>query len=96
MFHEVTAEAARRIYAEAHRILRPGGVFYPMDFNLATQRNVLQQYGEWKDHRWNNERWRLEYAALNLSDEMSNAGFSVDDQSDPKTGFGRVIGTKTI
>ncbi|MCB2109240.1 MAG: class I SAM-dependent methyltransferase [Rhodobacteraceae bacterium] len=94
MFHEVPAEATRKIYAEANRILRPGGVFYPMDFNHASPRNALRQYGEWKDHRWNNERWRLEYASLDIVEGMRSAGFSVDDQSDKKGTFARVIGTK--
>lgn len=32
MFHEVTTEAAHQILAESYRVLRPGGVYYPIDF----------------------------------------------------------------
>jgi SAM-dependent methyltransferase len=95
LFHEVTAEASRKIIAEAARILRPGGIFYPMDFNLAAQPTAFRRYGEWKDHHWNNERWRLEHASVDFDGEMRKAGFAVDDRSD-KTGiFGKIIGIKT-
>lgn len=33
MFHEMPPEATRRIFAEAHRLLRPGGYFTFMDMN---------------------------------------------------------------
>lgn len=95
MFHEVTAEASRKIIAEAHRILRPGGVFYPMDFNLAATPSALRRYGEWKDHHWNNERWRLEHATVDFDGEMRKVGFRVDDLSDDHSIFGKLIGTKS-
>jgi ubiquinone/menaquinone biosynthesis C-methylase UbiE len=94
LFHEVTAAASRRIIAEAYRILRPGGVFYPMDFNQVAPPSALRLYGEWKDHHWNNERWRLEYASVNFDQEMRKVGFAVDQQSDQRSIFGRVIATK--
>jgi ubiquinone/menaquinone biosynthesis C-methylase UbiE len=95
LFHEVTAEASRKIIAEAHRILRPGGIFYPMDFNQTSPPSALKLYAEWKDHHWNNERWRLEYASLNFDDAMRQAGFVVEEHSDQRSIFGRVIATKT-
>lgn len=96
LFHEVTAAASRKIIAEARRILRPGGIFYPLDFNQRMPASALRLYNEWKDHHWNNERWRLEYASLNFDDVMRDAGFAVDEQSDQGSIFGRVIGTKTV
>jgi SAM-dependent methyltransferase len=33
LFHEMPSEATRRIFAEAHRLLRPGGYFTFMDMN---------------------------------------------------------------
>ena len=94
LFHEVTADASRKIIAEAHRILRPGGVFYPLDFNLAAAPSALRHYGEWKDHHWNNERWRLEHASVDFDGEMRKVGFRVDDQSDDRSIFGKIIGFK--
>lgn len=95
MFHEVTAEASRQIIAEAHRILRPGGVFYPMDFNQAAPPSALRQFAQWKDHHWNNERWRLEYASVDFKTEMRNVGFTVTDQSDERSTFGKMTGVKS-
>jgi len=94
LFHEVTAEAAKKIYAEAHRVLRPGGVFFPLDFNHKAPHSPSRAYSEWMDHRWNNEPWRLEYGSLDLAGEMRNAGFHVDDQTEPRGSFGRIIATK--
>ncbi len=94
MFHEVTAEASRKIIAEAFRVLRPGGVFYPMDFNHAGAPSATRAYSEWKDHHWNNERWRLEHASLDFDGEMRKAGFTVLDQSDPRSVFGKITGTR--
>lgn len=94
LFHEVTAEASRRIIAEAHRVLRPGGVFYPMDFNYSGPTSAIRAYSEWKDHHWNNERWRLEHASLDFGGEMRKAGFDVLDQSEPRSVFGKLVGTR--
>jgi SAM-dependent methyltransferase len=95
MFHEVTADASRRIIAEAHRILRPGGVFYPMDFNHAAAPSATLPYLQWKDHRWNNEPWRLEHAALDFAGEMRKVGFDVLDESDPRGVFGKITGRRS-
>ena len=94
MFHEVTADASRKIIAEAFRVLRPGGVFHPMDFNQAAAPSAFGTYRVWKDHHWNNERWRLEYASMDFDGEMRKVGFAVQDQSEPNSGFGKLTGTK--
>jgi ubiquinone/menaquinone biosynthesis C-methylase UbiE len=94
LFHEVPADTSRAIIAEAHRILRPGGIFYPMDFNLAAEPTAFRRYGEWKDHHWNNERWRLEHATVDFDGEMRRVGFAVDDRSDKTSIFGKIVGTK--
>ena len=94
MFHEVTSEASKQIYSEMHRILRPGGVFYRIDFNQKFPNSITTTYAVWKDHRWNNERWRLEYASLDAADELAKAGFNTNDLSEPSGGFGYIIATK--
>ena len=104
MFHEVTLEASKQIIAEAHRILRPGGAFHPIDFGggiRGRSRYGLGAYRKargWWDHRWNNEIWRPEYAQLDWTKEMGKAGFDVETDVAHKTpfggGFGNVTGTK--
>jgi ubiquinone/menaquinone biosynthesis C-methylase UbiE len=83
MFHEVSAEAAKKIVAETYRILRPGGVFRPIDF--VTRGNpaykppvtVMAKAAQWSDHRYNNERWSLEYRNTDFPALLRSVGFEV-------------------
>ncbi|MDX2224162.1 MAG: class I SAM-dependent methyltransferase [Rhodospirillaceae bacterium] len=99
MFHEVPAAKAKEIVKESFRVLRPGGVFYPIDFytGAPVPKNAYGLYRQWWDHRWNNEVWRLEYAALDFAGAMREAGFIVDEKG-PPAGMGRsrnnIMGTK--
>jgi len=94
LFHEVTAEACANIIAEVHRVLRPGGVFYPLDFNLKARPSPYRTFSQWMDHRWNNEKWRLEYGAVDFAGIMAKVGFDVADASDKTSTFGKVSGVK--
>ena len=81
LHHEVTADASKQIMAEAIRVLRPGGVFFPIDFFTGgrPRANAFGTFMQWVDHRWNHERWRMEYTALDFPGEMRRAGFTVDE-----------------
>jgi len=77
MHHEMPAEATRKVIAEAQRLTRRGGVYYPIDFNSGgTMAPARAMYNRWWDHRWNNEVWSLEYHAMNFSDEIAKRGFT--------------------
>ena len=94
LHHEVPAEVSKSIFKEAYRILRPGGIYYPIDFYSGGRRGVpgaFSQYQEWKDHRWNNERWRLEYASMDFTNDMEEAGFTVNQEKSPNWGKNRNI-----
>ena len=96
LFHEVTAEAARKIIAEMGRITRPGGVFYPMDFNPVTAPSPGRIYSTWLDHRYNTEPWRLQWTQqVDVAAEMRKAGFNVDDQRAPGQTFGKILAVKS-
>jgi len=100
LHHEVTGDASKEIIAEAYRVLRPGGVYYPMDFFTGNRRIPSTAYGsymQWKDHRWNVEVWRMEYANLDFPGEMRIAGFDVNEKG-PQSWYGRhnVIGLKPV
>ncbi|MDX2143968.1 MAG: methyltransferase domain-containing protein [Rhodospirillaceae bacterium] len=99
MFHEVTRDAAKQIAKEAHRVLRPGGVFYPVDFQTGKQRAPMTAYNAfstWWDHRWNNEVWSMEYRDTPFAETLANAGFVVDENiPQARRGHGRIMGTKT-
>lgn len=82
MFHEVHPEATRKIMHEAYRITRPGGVFYPIDFNTLNNppRTAYQQYRSYMDHRWNCEPWTPEWRVCNPQQLIRDAGFDLNTE----------------
>ncbi len=85
MHHEVTAEASEQIIAEAYRVLRPGGVFFPIDFITGGRRpmNAWGRFSRWIDHRWNNEVWREEYDSVDFPSVMRAVGFETTEEGPP-------------
>jgi SAM-dependent methyltransferase len=100
MFHEVTAEAQDLIIAEAMRILRPGGVFFPIDFRTGKQvdnMTAYRKFSTWWDHRWNGEPWRLEYASRDFGDLLKEQGFEVDETIQAaRRGHGALMAIKPV
>jgi ubiquinone/menaquinone biosynthesis C-methylase UbiE len=90
MHHELPAASTRSVIDEARRVTRPGGVYYPIDFNsggVAAPPRAM--FGLWWDHRWNNEVWSLEYHGMNFTDEIGARGFSLVKGAKPALpGFG--------
>ncbi len=98
LFHEVPATVANQIVREAHRILRPGGVFFPIDFYTGgnkVSKNAYAKFRHYWDHRWNNEVWWNEYENLDMPATMRQAGFDVD-MNGPAAWLGttNILGTK--
>ena len=97
MFHEVNPEGTAGHVKEAMRIVRPGGIYYPLDFKLTgvQRRTAYGQYRSWWDHRWNNEVWSLKFRANGLPDMIRKAGFELNEQ-EPELlrGFGVLNATK--
>lgn len=88
--HEMPAEVTKRVIDEARRVTRPGGVYYPLDFNSGGTKSPPRfMFGRWWDHRWNNERWSFEYHSLDFSAEIAARGFSRVAETKPVLpGFG--------
>ena len=82
MFHEVSPEGTHAQVKEAFRITRPGGIYYPIDFNLRAnrQRSAYRHYRSWWDHRWNGEVWTLKFRENGLPDIIRNAGFDLNEE----------------
>ena len=80
LFHEVPTEDTRKILSEVKRILRPGGVFFPVDFKTYDQRppSANSRLNQWWDHVYNNEVWTEEYRDSNFSELMREAGLIVN------------------
>ncbi len=79
LFHEVPAKVARGIIKEGFRTLRPGGIFFPIDLFTSNppSKTAFGKFWSWRDYRWNEEVWRMEYTALDMAGEMRRAGFEV-------------------
>jgi ubiquinone/menaquinone biosynthesis C-methylase UbiE len=99
LHHEVPADKTREIIEEAHRVLRPGGVYFPIDFETGAgrgrRRNAWAKFGGWRDHRWNEEVWRPDYSSVDFNGHMCKVGFEVEDQGPPawRSPY-NVLGTK--
>ncbi|MDX2145400.1 MAG: class I SAM-dependent methyltransferase [Rhodospirillaceae bacterium] len=97
MFHEVNPEGTAAQVKEAMRIVRPGGIYYPLDFKLtgAPRRTAYGLYRGWMDHRWNNEVWTQKFRANGLPDMIRKAGFELNEK-EPELlrGFGVLNATK--
>ncbi len=76
LLHETCEAATRRIFAECHRLLRPGGIMFHSD---APQFDELDSYTQslrdW-DIRCNAEPFMDGYYAMALEEEFARAGFA--------------------
>jgi len=99
MFHEVSPEGTAAHVKEAMRIVRPGGIYYPLDFKLTgvPRRTAYGQYRGWMDHRWNNEVWTQKFRTNGLPDMIRKAGFELNEK-EPELlrGFGILNATKPM
>jgi len=82
LHHEMPAEISRQHVQEAFRVLRPGGVFFPIDFYTGGNKPsplAHRKYRHFWDMRWNNEVWWDEYENLDLLAAMRDAGFEATE-----------------
>ncbi len=80
LHHEMTADASRAMFKELRRILRPGGLYFPMD--LASRRplpkpTALQKWNLWWNQRWNDEVWFYDYHGMDFDGDLKRAGLEV-------------------
>jgi len=82
MHHEVDPVTHEAILKEAFRVLRPGGVFRPIDFVTVgnpsyTERGTISNKASgYQDHRWNNEVWSPSYRQTDLPALFKKVGFT--------------------
>ncbi len=74
-FHEVPVPIARRVIAEAFRVLRPGGTFTVLDFSGDRGRDVYSMFFAEMDAADNGEPFLPGFIRSNIEDLMSAAGF---------------------
>ena len=75
-------EGTRDVVQEAYRVTRPGGVFYPIDFDLTRSRSrtAYGAYRGWWDHRWNGEIWSPSFRTNGLPQIIRNTGFDLNQE----------------
>ncbi|MFL2770032.1 MAG: class I SAM-dependent methyltransferase [Rhodospirillaceae bacterium] len=82
--HEVPDEFNKQIIAEAYRVTRPGGYFYPLDFKTrGSKGDAYSMYRRWWDHRWNCEPWSPDFVAFDFEGEIEKAGFTINRETRP-------------
>lgn len=80
--HEMPTEANKAVIKEAHRLVRSGGYYYPIDFKTSgTQDHAYNQYRRWYDHRWNCEPWTPEFVAFDFEGEIEKTGFKINRET---------------
>ena len=94
--HEMPTDANKAVVAEAYRLTRKGGYYYPIDFRTSGDKAVVySQYRRWWDHRWNCEPWTPEFVAFDFEGEIERAGFTINTETRPvMPGFGARHGEK--
>jgi SAM-dependent methyltransferase len=82
--HEVTQVASKKIFGEAQRVLRPGGIFRPAESGLngyaPTPADKVHTY---LSYRVNHEVWMMEWGELDRAGAMKDAGLKVDPNGAP-------------
>ena len=83
LHHEITTEASNQTIQESARVLRPGGVFFPVDVytspaRKADEKTAYRRIRDWITYRWNHERWWYDYQAVDYFGEMRSSGFALN------------------
>lgn len=95
ILHEIPNAVNTKIMQEVSRILRGGGVYYPVDFytSFSPPKDAYGKFRRWWDHRWNGEPWALQHMDYDLAADLTNAGMTVNKEGPSamnyNTGSGR-------
>ena len=110
LHHEITEEATYGTINETARILRPGGLYFPVDVYTNPGRRRIDGTGmrhirDWMTYRWNHERWWYDYQRADFNGAMERAGLTIIE-SGPKAevssmvsqngGINNIVGVKQI
>lgn len=78
LMHEVSRDTLARMLAEAHRLLRPGGVAVHQDVPIRGSRTLFERYLFAWETRYNNEPFWQVFAEADVVKLLGEAGFAPD------------------
>ena len=74
--HEISRETMARLFAESHRLLRPGGVAVHQDVPIRGNRTLFDRYMFAWETKYNNEPFWQVFAEADVQGSLAAAGFS--------------------
>jgi SAM-dependent methyltransferase len=90
LMHEISRETMARLFAESHRVLRPGGIALHQDVPIRGDRTLLERYLFAWETKYNNEPFWQVFAEADVRMMLRRAGFAPD--SITETQLSRVDG----
>jgi ubiquinone/menaquinone biosynthesis C-methylase UbiE len=90
LMHEISRETMARLFAESHRVLRPGGIALHQDVPIRGDRTLMERYMFAWETKYNNEPFWQVFAEADVRKMLTQAGFAPD--SITETQLSRVDG----
>ena len=75
LMHEISRDTLARMFAESHRVLRPGGIAIHQDVPIRGRRTLFERYLFAWETRYNNEPFWQIFADADVPDLLAQAGF---------------------
>jgi len=76
LMHEISRETMTRLFAESHRLLRPGGLAVHQDVPIRGDRTLFERYLFAWEIRYNNEPFWQVFAEADVRGLLAQAGFA--------------------
>ncbi len=78
LMHEISRETMTRLFAESHRILRPGGIAVHQDVPVRGDRTPFERFMFAWETKYNNEPFWQVFAEADVRGLLTQAGFAPD------------------
>jgi 2-polyprenyl-3-methyl-5-hydroxy-6-metoxy-1,4-benzoquinol methylase len=78
LMHEISRETMARLFAESHRVLRPGGIALHQDVPIRGDRTLLERYMFAWETKYNNEPFWQVFAEADVRMMLTQASFAPD------------------
>ncbi len=76
LMHEISKPTMQRLFAESHRLLRPGGITVHQDVPIRGERTLFERFMFDWETRYNNEPFWQAFAQADVTAMIERAGFT--------------------